>query len=311
MVRPTNLILVLPTLIAMTPHWRRWLGFGIGAAPVAVFLMGYSKIAYGNPLESGYGAIGALFRWQNVPLSLASYGRWLPRLLTPIGLLAALLPLSVRKLPYWSAVLGAWALSFAAVYTFYFHTHESLWYLRFLLPAFPAVWIAALLVANDWMKRLGPLQLVPQGSFRAWLAGGLVAIATFFFSDHSNRELRTSRGGRGERNYIEAIDWMRPQLPSSSLVIAMQASGALFYYSDLPVVRWDRIEPGQFERIDAAAAGRQVYALLAPFEEERVFAEHRLSGHWVKVGGIGVFHLWRYESDTATVRSGHDREAVR
>ena len=41
------------------------------------------------------------------------------------------------------AVLGLWAALLIGFYAFYFHSGESWWYLRFILPAFPALLLAA------------------------------------------------------------------------------------------------------------------------------------------------------------------------
>jgi hypothetical protein len=293
LIRPTNVLLVLPMAIALGIGWRRWLGFAIGVAPLAAIQLGYNQAAYGQPFHNGYGDVGRLFQWKHVPLSLANYGRWLPILLTPVGLLAFLLPLYARKKPLWTALLTVWMVGFASVYAFYSYTHETWWYLRFILPAFPAAWIAALLVASDLTRRW---ELLPPGSCRAWLTGGVSAAALFAFACHWNGKLESTTIGRGERGYLETIEWLRPRVPASALVIAMQASGCLYYYTDLSCLRWDQIEPEQFSTIAAAAAGRPVFALLMPFEEQRAFPE-RLGGRWTRIGGNHSFSLWQFGSE--------------
>jgi len=50
----------------------------------------------------------------------------------------------------------------------------------------------------------------------------------------------------------------------------MQMSGALKYYTSLPIARWDAIRPERFQDLRQAVEERgfRWYALLWPFEEE-------------------------------------------
>jgi hypothetical protein len=299
LIRPTNIIVALPAAIAAGLEWRKGLAFLLGGAPLAVAQMVYNQSAYGHPFASGYTDVDSLFRWQHVSWSIANYGRWLPCLLTPLGLLAVGLPWCAQKKPVWTGVLAAWAFSFFSLYAFYYHTHETWWYLRFVLPAFPAVWIAALLVASNLTHSLSRLSLPIPIPFRARVAMGLVLAIVLGTAGYFNVRLHTASAGSDERNYVEAIRWMRPQVPPSALLVAMQASGSLFYYTDFPILRWDKIQPGRFRRVEQAAAGRPVFALLMPFEEERAFTEKRLDGRWIKLGKFRAFNLWRLESGMA------------
>ena len=52
-----------------------------------------------------------------------------------------------------TALLGGWALLFPAFYLFNIHTQEFWWLLRFLLPSFPPLIVAALLVAEALVAR--------------------------------------------------------------------------------------------------------------------------------------------------------------
>jgi hypothetical protein len=84
----------------------------------------------------------------------------------------------------------------------------------------------------------------------------------------------------------------------------MEASGALFYYTDFILVRWDMISSADFQRIAAAgtAAGRPLYAVLFPFEIEETewsaFQKH-LAGHWTQIGTVRSVSIWRYDSPPA------------
>ena len=70
-------------------------------------------------------------------------------------------------------MLGLWAGLLTGLYAFYFHSGETWWYLRFILPAFPVLILAALVV----LQRLGSLLPTPfwtRTMFVAVLAFGVV-----------------------------------------------------------------------------------------------------------------------------------------
>ena len=294
LVRPTNILLIAAVAIALGLDRRRWLAFGLGGLPLAIVQALFNQAAYGHPLASGYGRVDGLFQWDVFSMTLWHYASWLPLLLTPFGLLALGLPWVARRAPRWSALLAVWAISVLGIYAFYYYTHETWWYLRFVLPAFPALWLAALLVAQALTERWGLA-----GATAGWrglcagLALGLVLAAFLGQWDYRNQPHRT---GRGERAYLSAIETLRPTLPPGSTIAAMQVSGALFCYSDYTIVRWDQIRPDTFPLIAEACAKtrRPLFALLLPFEEQRAFPEQLLPGTWVKIRTVRDFTLWRY-----------------
>ena len=57
-VRPTS-ALVIPALMVILGHWRRWIGATVGGLPGALLLAVYQSVLYGHPLASGYGNIFA------------------------------------------------------------------------------------------------------------------------------------------------------------------------------------------------------------------------------------------------------------
>jgi Dolichyl-phosphate-mannose-protein mannosyltransferase len=299
LIRPTNVLFALPALLALGSDWRRWAGFALGAAPGACAQLLHNRAVLGHFIASGYGNVERLFLWKHVPLSLANYREWLPVLLTPLGLLAILLPLTARTSRTWPQILGVWVLSFVGIYAFYYHTHESWWYLRFILPAFPAIWIAALLVAQDLAILCRVPKLLPAGSLQAWLVGGLAATAIIVYDCRWTDELHAATCAADERRYRDAIEWMRPKLPDSSLVMCMQVSGALYIYSDVDFARWDRLHPGDLRCFDEAAAGRSIFALVQSWEVEQAFCPSKLSGRWNEVGKLGNYSLWRLEPGSA------------
>lgn len=75
----------------------------------------------------------------------------------------------------------------------------------------------------------------------------------------------------------------------------MQMSGALKYYTDLPIARWDAMTPETFPRLREAARRKGFcwYALLRDFEVEEL--ARRTPGPWTKIGNVRDVGLWRLD----------------
>ena len=91
--------------------------------------------------------------YKRQPETLVHYGRWLPALLTPIVVLNLGLPWLRSEAARTRWVLGTWMVVYAAFFSAYECTHETWWYLRFLLPAAPAMAVGALLVGRSLLAR--------------------------------------------------------------------------------------------------------------------------------------------------------------
>jgi hypothetical protein len=87
-------------------------------------------------------------------------------------------------------------------------------------------------------------------------------------------------------------------IPSNSLVVSMQMSGALKFYAERQIVRWDEVEPWQWPVLKnrAAEKGYRWYALLMPFEIEK--AQKEMGGKWTKMGMVGPISLWQIETSS-------------
>ena len=292
--RPTNLLTFLPLSIALGFGLRRWLLLLAGGLPGAVFLGAVNQSAYGRIFTTGYGGVGWLFSAHNAPATLLHYAIWLPALFTPLVILCLGLPVLRRTYLLHSALLATWAAAFLGLYLFYYCTHETWWYLRFILPAVPPLLVAALLVARVLASRW---HLAP----RAWWLA-LAAVALFISGLFWFRHFALADIDSGERTYPDTASWLASHLPANAVVASMQTSGAIFYYTKLTVVRWDVLSPAEFERIAAAcaAAGRPLYASLYSFEikEQGAFPRH-LPGRWTQMAAVHDTTIWRYDSPGA------------
>jgi len=213
------------------------------------------------------------------------YGFWLPALLTPLLPLAWLgIGLDRRIARRDRALLLAWFGAFFAFYCFY-ELYDDWWSVRFLLPGIPAIVLAALFVARDIRLAARPKRLLGIAALAAVVVVSVAWVARF----------QILRMARGDVVYRDASRRAARFVPSRSLIAAMQMSGALKYYADRPILRWDYTSPEKFADLRRRAAERGValYALLWPFEVAE-FEKH-LSGDWQPVARWREVVLYRLE----------------
>lgn len=272
LVRPSSAILLIPLVFALAPTVRTWTAFVAGGVPAACVFLTFNRAAYGGMLRTGYSEIGAgsAFALVNLPPRIRHYGYWLSAMMSPLilpvwlaGTFDRLRPLRGRLL------LFSW---FAVFFLFYssYGPYEAWWYTRYLLPGVPALAIAAAMSGEDlllwlrsrrdpWPQRIGAWAI--GASFVLVCATGIRLARTYDVLDV----------GRGESAYPETVRWASARVPTHSLVLAMQFSGAMRSYGFGELVRWDWIDPADFPvfRREMEAAGYRFYALLLPFEVEQ------------------------------------------
>lgn len=298
LLRPTNVLAFAPVAIALGVAPKRWILFVAGGLPGAVFFAAHSASAYGSILATGYGDNSLAFRAGYVPATLLHYLRWLPALFTPAVVLVFGLPWLGGERPLTRWLLAAWVLVFAAFYSAYVCTHETWWYLRFLLPAAPAMVLGAVLVLRALLSR-APAGADPARS-RAALAAALSLVAAS--SGWWIHDLHALSIGKSELRYGNVADWMQANVPPDAVCVAMQASGSLFYYTHFTFIRWDALEPGNVGKVETAIRGskRPLYAVLFPFEvDEMGVLSRRIPGRWNQVGKVQDVTIWRRDFEAA------------
>ncbi|HEY5079076.1 MAG TPA: hypothetical protein VII43_04490, partial [Opitutaceae bacterium] len=197
LIRPTNFLIALPVAAAVGFAPGRLLLVALGALPGIAATMAINQAAYGGYFKSGYGAIGAEFHTDLVPGTLGYCIKWLPILFSPIVIAAPAIVAVFRSRPRVAAVLATWAAAFVGFYSAYRWTHESWWFLRFLLPAAPAIIVAGLLVTRMCFDGL-------RNSFRGpWLSllAALLVLASIGAEVAQVLSLEAWSIGRGERKY--------------------------------------------------------------------------------------------------------------
>ena len=286
LLRPTNIMILLPVAIAIGVSPKRWLWLCLAGLPGAVFTVVHNKALYGGAFTTGYGAIWTAFSSEYVADTLRAYAQWIPTLFTPVAVFIVALPFAGAGQGRRTALLVSWALLCPIFYVSYYCTHETWWYERFNLPSVPAMIVGGLLairsISSRWLSRPSP--------FVAWAAALLILANSVAWSYHFD----ALSIGRGERNYRHLSDWLMKNLPADSVLGVMQASGAVYYYTPFALVRWDNLMEGGYAKVAKAAqaAHRPLYAVLFPFEKDQALKE-RMPGTWTQVGAYRDITIWR------------------
>jgi len=293
--RPSSVLLLIPLLFSLRLKFKTILCFVLGGLPAAAIFFTYNIVAHSHPLPTGYWANGVqnLVKTTGFTDRFNFYHYWIKVTMSPLPLLGWLVVAADRKVEWRNrAMLVFW---FGAFFLFYscYDVYKAWWYTRFLLPAYPAMILGALLVARD---AVGLLRKWISEANRARLRWIVLAILLGVTLSHENRYIRRLdlfNLGPREITYYTSCRWADRTIPSKSLVVAMQMSGALGFYTERPIVRWDWLEPEQWSVVKkhSAERGYQLHALLMPSEIEE--AQKRLGGKWTKLGMLDQASLWQ------------------
>jgi hypothetical protein len=288
LVRPSNFLIAAPMLVFLGNSPKRLLLAILGGLPGVAAWMAINHAAYGGYLVSGYGAIGEEFHSNLVTGTLAFCARWLPLAIGPVVVLAPLVLGAFAARTRVALGLVAWAVAYIAFYLPYRWTHEDWWFLRFLLPAVPALVLSSLIGLEHIAGKL-------QGRVpRPWLGCSLVLllVGSVGVSLHEIRSFHAVDIGRGEMKYGRIGDWLKAHVPENSALIAMQYSGSDYYYSHYIVIRADELDPRTSDRVRTAAQAekRSVYAVTFPLETKYIAT---LPGKWTQLGSVDDVVIWR------------------
>ncbi len=297
LVRPTNIVILPGIVLLLGFDMKRLAIAGLAGLPGAAWLLNYNRIVYGGPFASGYGdwksAFSTVYGWP----TLGHFSYWLavflPTLLLPLALYAPASRVTPRR------DVIALALLFAApasVYLFYSVSHEVWWCLRFILPAIPALILLGMLGLQAALQRRAARRPTAHYALVAAAVCGWALIASTHWSKRQGVFLIKGY----EQVYAEICAAARAQLPPGSLVISHYTSGAIYFYTDFSVLRWDQIEAPKFGEYArrALAAGRTVGAVIFDVEDVSALQE-RCPGTWEKIATVKNAAVWRLVTPAA------------
>jgi hypothetical protein len=295
LIRPANMLL-LPVLVVLLGRPRLLAAAELGGLPGALFLGWYHHTLYGSVLTTGYGSVWGMFGADHVVPSLQKYLAWVPAFL-PLSVLAVGL---APWLPWRSrgreiAALVFWIVGYGAFYAFYPPTHEHRWYLRFILPMFPALLALAVVGAEHVLARLPAARRAIVRSTTVAVLAGLTLGAGW----HHWMRSRLDELERHNEVYRTIPTWADASLPRDAVIITQYPSCSFYFYTDRVILRSDVLTRARFAELAsiARAGGRSVYAIVTRADDERTLTE-RLPGRWSEVerfGDFGVFQLQEVE----------------
>jgi hypothetical protein len=266
-----------PALLVVTasdgrrPALVRTAWFAAGCAPFVAAVASIFNELYGSPLRSGYGSLAETYSFSNTAANMSAYPRWF---LESQGLAAfAFLLAPLAAFAYRGRERITRLLSFAFVgavfgcYVFY-TSFEEWWYLRFLLAAFPFVFVLGGDAVSTAAARFGRLPRL----------AALVVFGAFVILIGVNESsARHVLEHGGERRYVDAGAYLQHNIAPGAVVITMQHSGSVAYYTDKLPLRYDWIAPEWIDRVvdHFHGGGRRVYLLLDDWEIPLVAARFR------------------------------------
>ncbi len=262
---PVAGVAALAVFIERPLRWRdvlrTWAGFGAGILPFVLVVAALQNAMYGFPLKSGYGDLDFLFRIDHVWPNLQRYPAWLLQTETPIVLFALASPWLAN-----SPTLRrqrVWLLGFiAAIFVCYipYEVFDAWWYLRFLLPAYPALLAltaAAVVGCLSWLSA-------------PWRALGLAAVAMIAVFLVRGAIDGHAFGLRDfERRFRLAGEYVDSQLPKNAAIVTAHESGSVRFYSGRVTVTWRALPADGFDRAleFLRAQGYRPYLLLEHWEQ--------------------------------------------
>jgi len=296
LVRPSDLVLMVPLTLVLGTCWRGWSAFVLGGLPFALALGAYNHAAYGSTFAVGYNHedmhVTGFFTTDILAHNLGYFLVWVPKLLSvPIVLLAVFgWPWLYRRGTREAVLLAGWFGALVLFYSCYIWAGETWWYLRYLMPGFPAVIIAALLTLQLLCARV-------RGTLSWLLPTGVVATA-LVLQCMLTRQLDAANVRGSERHYWAASMWLKDQAPANAILLTGALSGSVLFYNSQPSVRWDFLDAEKFAQLRRAAATlrRPIYAPL--FSSEKLELQKTLGGEWQSAGHAGIVTIWRLAEST-------------
>ena len=301
LVRPSNILLLVPILFSLRLKPKVLLLFCLGGLPLAGIFFAYNTAAYGHPLKTGYTVTNHedLLMWANLSARFRYYVYFLTMLIGPLVWLGWLSVGAFRQI-YWRdrALIVSWLAAFLLFFSFY-NMYHVWWYTRFVLPGIPAMILGALLTTRELIERLKPRVGQSRRVTLSWAAViALIVVSVGFSCHYTVRRYHILAGGQEELIYPESCRWADQKLPDQSLIFSMQMSSTLKYYTDRLIARYDLMAPGQWQvlKTQVAAKGYRCYALLWFWEVGK--AKEALPGKWEQ---IGIYRdnisLWQIEPE--------------
>jgi hypothetical protein len=236
-----------------------------GAIPGCLFVAWINNALYGSPLASGYGSLSLLFSLSHMATNIERYGRWLVVSQTPlavVGIAALFVPVKAlwrtRDQQYAAWLLAATVIVVWALYLFY-TPFDAWWFLRFLLPAWPAMCLGSAAV----LVRMAHARWVAVRVLACAMLAGVGAHNLYYASTHG-----AFPSGEGDHRYVSIAKMVERATDPSAVIFTGQHSGPIRYYAGRTILRFDMLDRAWLDRAVQwlNAQGRRPFFLLEEWE---------------------------------------------
>jgi hypothetical protein len=248
--RPNLVPLVaIPLALLMLRRERRIAAVVSFAIPVAIASAIVGAInwrLYGSPVLSGYGNLSTLYAWSNTAVNTRQYFDWFARtqtLFPVVGIFAVLVAGRDRRARL-GVLLATAGVPFIvlALYLPYSVFGPNDWgYLRFLLPAYPSVFVGAGIVVAAVVTRAHRRRLA---AVAALLVIGVLIAHGWRLSVVDGLFMQRV----GDARFAVAAEYAKA-LPERSVLISNAHSGTLHFYTGRDVLRFEAIRPADLDVI--------------------------------------------------------------
>jgi hypothetical protein len=217
--------------------------FALACLPFVLLIAWVNHDLYGSFLMSGYGDASSIYNWQNLGPNLRRYPRWLwetQGAYAFVFLFTVALPPGPKPesrmlrwilLAYIAAVLGC--------YLFYI-PFDDWWYLRFVIPAMPAMFVLSIDAIWQGSRRFGP---VAQAIATVVFTALSLSHATHYGRLHTIFEI-----GEGEQKYADVGRYLAREVPPGTVVISGLHAGSIRLYANLRTLRVDLLDGAWLDR---------------------------------------------------------------
>ena len=216
--------------------------FALACVPFVVLVAGVNHNLYGSFLTSGYGDASSIYSWQNLLPNLHRYPRWLWETqgwYVFVFVLAVALPSPSQESRTLRWILLAYVATVFGCYLFY-SPFDDWWYLRFVIPAMPAMFILSIDAVWQGARRFGSLvQMIAVLMFAAFS----LSHAIDYGRQHSIYEI-----GEGEQKYADVGRYLARELPPETVVISGLHSGNIRLYAQMRTLRVDSLDGAWLDR---------------------------------------------------------------
>ena len=243
-------------------------------------LAALNTFLYGSPLTFGQGTLLESYSLSSAPGNVRNFTAWLVQTQTPLIALASLPLFFEQALSAGTKGVSPRACLSALVgltlFSYVFYAQFNHWfYLRFLLPAYPALFVLMAAAMRYLCLKLPVEARVP--------VAVCACAAVIPYGIKVGSDAGIFRQADFEQRYVRAAENVAAQTPQTAVVFAVQHSGSVRYYANRITLRYDWLADDYLDAAihDLTARGYHPFIVMDDWEETEFrnrFAPHSRIG---------------------------------